>query len=335
MARRSGPRNSGQQNRKRRPQNNRNGRNNQFNRKRSSQSGQGKSRRPRPRYGRESQPVEEKKANWWTRYVLSYFSKKPKEPRRPVGVDIFDKFSASDLRGDPTEALENIPAIFSVYPELVGNIDWHDLRKSEETSPPVRLMKSQHLFGSNHVYTKRESLDVDWLVEHEARKFEFSLSELVNSKASKIIGFAYFGSPYSLALAQLCKMLGLNLEIHFLRDRLSDLRIKRFLQIKELGAKTKFHSSQDSIQKQIKSSERMSKFFNWKVLSFEGRHPFAPMGYISATLELMQQVENGEVPRPTKVFVPVEGGGGICWNVSWEDCCRLEGLKNYWGGYSR
>lgn len=247
----------------------------------------------------------EKKSLW--QIFLSWFGFKPSKKTSTKSVMDF----ASDATSLFSKRIEVLPALFSRFPELVDRLLWLNIRNSEEVSQPVFLRRSQHFYGDNLTLMKRESLDVDRFSETQARQLEFLLAPLVKQDMKNWVCFAYYGSAYALAVVQLARSLGCRVRVHFLRCETTDVRTRRVVEMRRLGAKLEFHSSENSLEWAKKKEGFLGRFRRSAILPFEGLSALSSMGYISALFELNAQMESGETPKPDYLFVSLTNGSAI------------------------
>lgn len=219
--------------------------------------------------------------------------------------------------------LDFVPAVFSKYPELVGQVPWIGLRSGLPASPPTRIKGGQHLFGENLVYLKSEVLDADMLSVNNARKLEFILAKIAQAKPKKLVSFDRLGSSNALALAFASSYLQIPMEIHLLRERCSVQAVQDLIEMKKFNAKVELYSNQSSYELKFKWAKAFSGLKKSVVMPRGGHSIESVLGYISAPLELKAQVERGECPEPDLFVMPISRGISL---VGLEIGRRMAGL---------
>jgi|GEM_PF-6839868 len=281
-------------------------------RRKGATSRKSKNRRPsNRRYSRHQTSEKSKKgkpkASIFDRFQSRFCRKNPKVGR----VKTLPQVQTIDLNTLLNGSLEYIPALFSFYPELIGEIPWISLRSTVLPSVPKRLQRSQHFFDSNYIYMKNESLDTDKISDNQARKLEFLLGEVLGLGAKKILGFSTVGSSHALAVAQVAQILDLKCEDYLLRSEVDPAVVQKTLEMKELGAKLNFYSSVKSLERAIKWKAYFSKWNHSVVLPFDGVCPISCLGYVNAMFELRENIRRAELPPVDYLFVPVESGTSL------------------------
>ncbi len=224
------------------------------------------------------------------------------------------------------ESLDYAPALLSHYPELIGRLPWLSLRKVVSPVVPRRLMRTQHLFGANYVFIKKEIYDADFISENQARKLEFSLAPyFTEEEKPKISVFDYIGSEHAYAVAQLMKMIGQTAEINFIKAPADDVALLQLNELQKMGVKINFLQSMKAYEFQTKWKGYLAGFTKAKLLPMEGFCPQACLGYISSMFEVKEQVQSAQLCPLDYVFVPVFTGASL---VGMEIGKRLAGLDD-------
>lgn len=284
------------QGRKRR--NNRN--NSRSNNRRPNQRNSRGPRKPR----RASRPPKKRELTTIER-IKKWFGGKPqkKTQRKSRRQEIAE----IELVVDSTKSMEVMPLLFALKPELAGNLSWTGLRGAEAPSKPVPLTRSQHLWGENYVFMKREALDAGLMAENPARKLEFLL-EPQDQKSLEIVGSDFLGGSFGLALAQCCRLLGLKLELLLLESKQHQGFDKHLKELKDLNIKPKLFKTREQLERSINWRKSLGKIFPKRVLPFSGVTAGSVIAYVSAMLELDDEMKSRRLPPLDYIFVPVGTG---------------------------
>lgn len=224
------------------------------------------------------------------------------------------------------DSLDYAPAILSYFPEIIGKLPWMSLRKVESPVVPRRLLRTQHLFGSNYVFIKKEIYDSDFIAENQARKLEFSLAPLFEDNGlPKLAAFDFVGSEHAFAVAQVMNMLGSTAEINFIKEKVDDIAALQIDQLQKMGCRLGFVQSMKAYEFQLRWKAYLAGFTKTKILPLEGFCPEACLGYISAMAEIKEQVRQAQLSPIDIIFVPVYTGATL---AGMEIGRRLFGLES-------
>lgn len=219
--------------------------------------------------------------------------------------------------------MEYAPALYSRFPELAGRLPWLSLRGTSTPSLPQRLVRSQHLFGENYVYMKREALDFHTLPDNKARKLEFVLGDALQRRQRKLVTFGYVGSSHCLATVKAARENQLKAEVVLLRCPLTRDAIDMVDAMKGLGAKVRLRDTRRGVYLTAAWHWFLSKFLPIQLVPPGGSNGLGTLGYVSAMVELKNQIEDGEMIEPDYLFVAAGSGSTM---VGMEIGKRLVGL---------
>jgi D-cysteine desulfhydrase len=236
--------------------------------------------------------------------IAQYVDKQEKPPLPPKDG------KAYLLNTSPEVSLEYFPALFYRYPELC-DLPWVSLRGCEVPSVPIRLQRSQHLFGENYAFMKRESLDFHALPDNKARKLEFVLGDVLRRKRKKLVTFGYVGSSHCLATAQAASQLSLKSEVILLKCPLTVEALEMVAIMKALGTTVRLRSTMRGVYWTAAWKWLCSKIFRTELVAPGGSNGFGVLGYVSAMTELRSQIDDGSMPEPDYLFVAAGSGATI------------------------
>ncbi|MDB5038640.1 MAG: 1-aminocyclopropane-carboxylate deaminase [Bacteriovoracaceae bacterium] len=215
------------------------------------------------------------------------------------------------LNTAPEVAVEYFPALFTEHPELAERIPWVSLRGSSVPSSPVRLLRSQHLFGENYSFMKREALDFHTIPDNKARKLEFIVGDSLMRKRKKLVTFGYIGSSHCLATVKAAAQLSLKSEVVLLRCPLTADAVEMVQVMRSLGAKVRLRSTMRGVLWTAGWKWLCSKIFRTELIAPGGSDGFGVLGYISAMMELKVQIEDGLMVEPDYLFVAAGSGSTL------------------------
>jgi 1-aminocyclopropane-1-carboxylate deaminase/D-cysteine desulfhydrase-like pyridoxal-dependent ACC family enzyme len=222
-------------------------------------------------------------------------------------------------------AVEYFPALFMRYPELTDRLAWVSLRGADQPAEPKRLLRSQHLFGQNYTFMKREELDFHILPENKARKLEFIIGDALRRDRRKLVSSGFVGSPHCLAIAKAAKELNLKAELVLKRCPLDADALLRTAAMQALGAKVKFRSTERWFRFTSFWQQFFAKILRSEIIPISGISTKGLFGYVNSMVELKNQIEDGILPTPDYLFVNVTTGATL---VGMEIGKRLAGLDS-------
>lgn len=225
----------------------------------------------------------------------------------------------------PEVAIDYLPALFSWFPELIGRIPWVSLRGVLTPAAPRLLLRSRHLFGDNHAFIKNEEDDFHTIPENKARKLEFVIGASLQSKKKKLVSFGYIGSPHCFSTVKAASQLGLKSEVVLIKSPLTTSAVEMVAAMKNLGATVKLRASSWGFKFTAWWNWLCSRVFRTDLVPPADIHGKSCLGYVSAPLELKQQIDDGVLPTPDYLFVPVGSGATL---VGLEIGKRLAGLTS-------
>jgi D-cysteine desulfhydrase len=229
------------------------------------------------------------------------------------------------VNSSPEINLVYAPALFFRFPKIADQLPWVSLRGCEKPSAPVRLNRSQHFFGENYIFVKRESLDFHILPDNKARKLEFVLGDALRRKRKKLVTFGYVGSSHCLATVKAASENRLKSEVVLLRCPLTADAIEMIAVMKNLGATVRLRNTMKGVLITAAWKWLCSKIFRTELIPPGGSNGLGTLGYVSAMVELKNQIDDGEVPAPDYIFVAAGSGSTL---VGMEIGKRLLGLDS-------
>jgi D-cysteine desulfhydrase len=202
------------------------------------------------------------------------------------------------------------PVLSSVYEQLKERIPYLPL--GTFPTPVERLSGLEDVLQTKGLFIKRDDKSSDEYGGNKVRKLEFLLAEALAKKKKHTITFGYAGSNHSLAVAVFAKRIGLEpVSLHIPQPNAEYVR-KNLLYQELLGTELHHYSSMPSIYagtilvflKCCLKSGRLPY-----VIPPGGSNEVGMMGMVGAAIELQEQVDQGLVPEPDVLYVPLGSCG--------------------------
>lgn len=196
--------------------------------------------------------------------------------------------------------------LFDVYPDLSKLLTSVELSQlptpvacladcSEDESLKARYQnawikqddKTHHEYGGNKI-----------------RKLDFILADIQQQGKKHVFTFGAIGTNAGVATAMACRDRGLKCTIFLFDQPESDTVRKNYRAMQKYGAEL-IHcgSLLKTVLRFYLCTARLSQdsYFLWAGCS----NPVATLAYVNATFELKQQIEQGLLPEPSKIYLPV------------------------------
>ncbi len=255
--------------------------------------------------------------------IDQYMKSKPARPEQPRESNSAPHY----VNTQPEVNLAYAPALFFRFPEVGERLSWVSLRGAQEPAVPQRLYKSQHLFGENYVYMKRESLDFHILPDNKARKLEFVIADALKRNRKKLVTFGYVGSSHCLATVKAAKELKLKSEVVLLRCPLTVDAVEMVAAMKNLGAKVRLRNTMRGVLFVAAWKWLLSKIFRIELVPPGGSNGRGTLGYVSAMVELKNQIDDGLLPQPDYLFVAAGSGSTLVGLEIGRRLCGLDSME--------
>jgi len=200
--------------------------------------------------------------------------------------------------------------LFERYPVLARNLPRVAL--SEGPSPVSRLAEISRRTGQE-VWIKNDGLYGRVYGGNKPRKLEFVLPRALVTGARTIMTTGPLGTHHGLATALYGRELGLNVALLLTYQRPNDHIIRQLCRMQRAGADLHYTRSGPMtamtapyLALKYAARDRGRRPY---LLPPGGSTPLGALGYVSAALELAQQVKGGEAPEPDSIVLPVGTGG--------------------------
>jgi D-cysteine desulfhydrase len=224
------------------------------------------------------------------------------------------------------------PNLFKKYPQLRDKVPWIPLLTNIPT-PLERLTNLEKYFNLDYgkIYIKRDDKNHHIYGGNKIRKFEFLFANALKRKKKKaIVTYGGIGTHHGLASVVICSNFDppIKCDLFLYKQPLTKQVQQSLLLFKYFGAR--LHLGKRDIGTFVKALffwifHRKYDFILPGGTPVFGRGtPLGTVGFIEATLELKEQIDNVLIPEPDIIFI---AGGTIGTAAGLTAGCKLLGLK--------
>ena len=201
--------------------------------------------------------------------------------------------------------------LFRRYPVLIESIPWTPIRHSPT---PVIEWEMAPVMEVKNIWVKCDNLTSPAYGGNKVRKLEHLLADAMLRERKSIITIGGLGSNHALATAIHGKTFGFDIHLCLFDQPVTSFVRRNLRGFLAAGARIHHsHSMKDAYlnaRRLFKSQEK------------EGRAPYfilsggtcglSNVGYVNAAMELAEQIQEGLLPVPDKIFV----AAGTCGTIS-------------------
>lgn len=204
------------------------------------------------------------------------------------------------MPGVETSAAE--PALFRAWPSLRGRVPWMSLGRF-----PTAVERLEGLVPpAVELWIKRDDRSGLLYGGNKVRKLEFILGEARAAGAHRLLTLGAIGSHHVLATAMYGREAGFSVEAVVFPQPLTPHVREQILADAALGLRFLPTSGYAGVPAAIVRARRGAGVA-W--VPAGGSSVSGTLGYVSAGLELGEQIERGELPRPDVVYVALGSNG--------------------------
>lgn len=198
----------------------------------------------------------------------------------------------------PPTTVPAAPALFRRFPGLERRIAWLPLGRCPTPVEPLRL---EGVAGGGDLWVKRDDRSGERYGGNKVRKLEFLLAEARRRGAERLITAGATGSHHALATTVYGRSLGLGVTlVLFPQARTPHVR-RVLLQDHLLGAELRWTPKMVRLPLAVLAAQWAHRRERVVVIPPGGSDPVGTLGYVSAALELVEQVEAGLAPVPDAI----------------------------------
>ncbi len=218
--------------------------------------------------------------------------------------------------------------LYTQFPQLQSSLSRVPL--FDEPTPVSPLARLGARFGHSSLWVKNDGLRGTLYGGNKTRKLEFILADALAKGAQTIFTFGALGTNHGLATALYGRQHGLKTVLLLLYQPLDDKVRQSLFWLGEAGAT--LHYTVSARQTMLRLPFLYLRHVDWRrrkppyFLRPGGSTPIGTVGYVNAAFELARQVDQGELPEPQTIMVPLGSGGtaaGLLLGL------RLAGLKSH------
>jgi 1-aminocyclopropane-1-carboxylate deaminase/D-cysteine desulfhydrase-like pyridoxal-dependent ACC family enzyme len=194
--------------------------------------------------------------------------------------------------------------LFEQYPGLRGKVP--HMSFCDLPTPVGKLGAAGQALGVE-LYVKRDDLSGEVYGGNKPRRLEFELANAHQRGARSVITFGYAGSNHALATAVYAQRAGLGCILvlleqpnaQYVRDNLAahstfGAELYHCPDVKRAYARAIFEIARHTL------AERRPPY----LIEQGGSSPLGTVGYVNAALELKQQIDQGLLPEPRRIYIP-------------------------------
>jgi 1-aminocyclopropane-1-carboxylate deaminase/D-cysteine desulfhydrase-like pyridoxal-dependent ACC family enzyme len=202
-------------------------------------------------------------------------------------------------------------SLFKQYPALEKKLPYISL--CDLPTPVQKLEKAGEALGLQHLYIKRDDLSGQLYGGNKPRKLEFLLGEAKRIHARKVLTFGGAGSNHALATALYAQKTGLK-SISVLMDQANAHYVRKNL-LMSYYAGAELHLSGAGLESSFAIPRvvlnTLGPVMKHGIINGRfpmqipagGSSPLGIVGFVNAAFELKEQIENGEMPEPERIYV--------------------------------
>jgi D-cysteine desulfhydrase len=155
---------------------------------------------------------------------------------------------------------------------------------------------------SREVWVKRDDQTGRLYGGNKVRKLELLLGDALARGLDRVVTFGAYGSHHCLATATYGAQVGLKVCLALYPQPVTDHVLDDLLLSHGTGAELVAVNKEGWLSAATQLMIRLAR--PGEVIPPGGSSPLGTLGYVEAALELVAQVEAGELPRPERIFLP-------------------------------
>ena len=186
-------------------------------------------------------------------------------------------------------------ALFETYPQLIERIPWLSLGRFPTPVQPLPV--------GEHIYVKRDDLSAEPYGGNKVRKLEFLLAAARLRGARRLITVGAAGSHHALATTIYGRQHGFEVSlVLFPQPFTPHVRDILLLDV-AYGAELRFTRRMETVPAALFAATMRYRRERAVVIPPGGSDPVGTLGYVNAALELVDQVQGGQLPVPDTIVV--------------------------------
>ncbi len=194
---------------------------------------------------------------------------------------------------------EEIP-LFRKYPKL-RNIPWVSVINSP--TPIHKMEETSKELNHKEIWVKRDDLSHEIYGGNKPRKYEFVFADILKKNKKRILTQGAIGTNHGLATTVHAKKYGLKTHLFLVEQKLSQHVRENLLCHHYFGARLKLMKSNFRRKLAIKARLLFDKKAYF--VTTGASSPLGTLGFVNAAFEIKEQIDDGIIPEPDKIFVTV------------------------------
>ena len=191
-------------------------------------------------------------------------------------------------------------ALFRWLPQLAERIPWLSLA---HLPTPVEPLELDGLPAARQIWIKRDDLTAEPYGGNKVRKLEFLLAAAKARGARRLITVGAAGSHHALATTIYGRSLGFDVSLVLFPQPLTDHVREVLLLDQAYGAELRYTHRMETVPAALFVATLRYRNQGAFVIPPGGSDATGTLGYVSAALELAEQIQRGELPEPRTVIV--------------------------------
>lgn len=213
-------------------------------------------------------------------------------------------------------------ALTAFFPELAAQVPFAELGQFPTPVVALAQLADTALPNAGHAYVKRDDISSPIYGGNKVRTLESLFGAALHRGCSQVVAVGAYGSNHAVATVLHAKRVGLRSGAMVFPQPISE-------------------TARDNLRVTIASVDELHPLWHWSSVPFAiwglrrrlrqravsalvmppgGANPIGALGYVSAALELAEQVRSGELPSPERIVL---GVGSTCTSAGLLLGCTL------------
>lgn len=175
-------------------------------------------------------------------------------------------------------------------------------------SPVKKLVSFCQKQGLRNLYLKDDTNCAEPFGGNKIRKLEYLLADAQKNNIKSIVTVGGAGSNDATATASQAQKLGLNCTVLLEAQIPTETTKRNLLLMQKFGATMRYLPTSQEYEKHVAQYEKQHLKEHYFIPS-GGSTPLGAMGFIQAVFELKKQINEGFLPTPDYLYVPLGSGG--------------------------
>ena len=199
------------------------------------------------------------------------------------------------------------PRLFDVLPDLAKTTPWTALAHVPTAIDPTDAIAGW--LGRNGVFMKRDDLISPLYGGNKVRRYEFVLADAKARNAKRIVTVGGLASTQAMATTLFGRALGFEVCVVLFDQPVTRFAREAVRGFIANGAEVVYGGGY--VMTGLRAWSAMRRGDDNYFIMAGAAGPLANLGYVDAMLELGEQVERGEMPRPDVIVVPTGSSGTL------------------------